>query len=69
MGYADVGYLSSPHKDRSQIGYIFTCGGATISWGLVKQTLIVTSYNHSKILALHKASHECIWFKIYDSTY
>ena len=31
VGYADVGYLSDPHKARSQIGYLFTCGGTAIS--------------------------------------
>jgi hypothetical protein len=27
VGYADAGYLSDPHKARSQSGYVFTCGG------------------------------------------
>ena len=31
FGYADVGYLSGPHKARSQIGYIFTYGNIVIS--------------------------------------
>ena len=30
-GYADFGYLYDPHKARSQIGYVFTCGNTTIS--------------------------------------
>ena len=29
-GYADSGYLSDPHKARSQTGYVFTCGNTTI---------------------------------------
>ena len=32
VGYADSGYLSDPHKARSQTGYLFTCGGTAISW-------------------------------------
>jgi hypothetical protein len=36
VGYADVGYLSDPHKGRSQIGYLFTCGNTAISWRSVK---------------------------------
>jgi predicted CoA-binding protein len=32
IGYADAGYLSDPHNGRSQTGYLFTCGGTTISW-------------------------------------
>ncbi|CAL2237733.1 unnamed protein product [Prunus armeniaca] len=63
VGYADAGYLSDPHKARSQTGYVFTCGGAAISWPSVKQTLVATSSNHSEILALHEASRECIWLR------
>ena len=36
VGYADAGYLSNPHKDRSQIGYLFTNGNTAISWRSVK---------------------------------
>ena len=32
IGYADAGYLSDPHKAKSQIGYVFTNRGTTISW-------------------------------------
>ncbi|KAM2508982.1 hypothetical protein ACFX1W_031120 [Malus domestica] len=32
VGYPDAGYLSDPHKTRSQMGYVFTVGGTTISW-------------------------------------
>ena len=31
IGYANARYLSDPHKARSQMEYIFTYGGATIS--------------------------------------
>ena len=31
LGYADTGYLSYPHKGRSQTGYVFNCKGTTIS--------------------------------------
>ena len=30
FGYADVGYLSNPHKARSQTGYVFNCNGIAI---------------------------------------
>ena len=60
LGYADVGYLSDPHKARSQTGYVFNCNGAAISWKYVKQAMVATSLNHSEILALHEASRERI---------
>ena len=63
IGYADAGYLSDPHKARSQTGYVFTCGGTAISWRSVKQTLTATSSNHSEIIAIHETSRECVWLR------
>ena len=63
MGYADAGYLSDPHNGRSQTGYLFTCGGTTISWRSMKQTITATSSNRVEILALHEASRECVWLR------
>ena len=63
VGYADAGYLSDPHKARSQTGYVFTYGNTAISWRSTKQTLVATSSNHSEILALHEASRECVWLR------
>ena len=63
VGYADAGYLSDPHKARSQTGYIFTIGDTTISWRSTKKTLVATSSNHAEILALHEASYECFWLR------
>jgi hypothetical protein len=61
--YADVGYLSDPHKGRSQIGYLFTCGNTAILWRSVKQTISATSSNHSEIIAIHEVSRECVWLR------
>ena len=63
MGYSDAGYLSDPHNTRSQTGYVFLSGGTAISWRSVKQTFVATSSNHSEILALHEAGHECAWLR------
>ena len=63
LGYADAWYLSDPHKARSQTGYVFSCNGVAISWKSVKQTMVATPSNHSEILTLHEASHECIWLR------
>ena len=63
LRYADAGYLSNPHKSRSQIGYVFNYNGTTISWRFVKQTMVVTSSNHSEILAIHETSCKCIWLR------
>ena len=63
VGYADAGFLSDPHKARSQTGYVFKNGDTAISWRSTKQTLVATSSNHSEILALHEASRECSWLR------
>ena len=36
------------------------CGGASISWRLMKQTIAATSSNHAEILAIHEANRECV---------
>ena len=63
MGFADAGYLSDPHKGRSQTGYVFTMGNTAISWRSTKQTLVATSSNHAEIIALHEAVRECLWLR------
>jgi hypothetical protein len=61
LGYTNAGYLSDPHNDRSQTGFVFLQGGTTISWKSSKQTLVSTSTNHSEIIALYEASREYVW--------
>lgn len=39
VGFADAGYLFDPHNGRSQTGYVFMCGGTSISWRSMKQTM------------------------------
>ncbi|XP_070677974.1 uncharacterized mitochondrial protein AtMg00810-like [Malus domestica] len=63
VGYADAGYLSDPHRTRSQMGYVFIVGDTAIFWRSTKQTLVTTSSNHAEILALHEASRECFWLR------
>ncbi|PHU03481.1 F-box/kelch-repeat protein [Capsicum chinense] len=63
IGHADDGYLSDSHKARSQIGYMFICGGTAISWRYTKQFIVVTSSNHAEIIAIHEASRECVWLR------
>ncbi|XP_065625193.1 secreted RxLR effector protein 161-like [Quercus suber] len=60
VGYADIGYLFDPHKGQSQTGYLFTYGNTAISRRFVKQAIFATSSNHAEIIAIHKASRECV---------
>ena len=63
IGYTDAGFLSNPHNGRSQTRYFFTCGGTVVSWRSTKQTLAATLSNHAEIIAVYKASWECVWLK------
>ena len=63
VGYADAGYLSDPHKARSQTGYGFICGGTAISRRSTKQSIVATSSNHAEIIVIHEASRECVWVR------
>ena len=64
FGYTDAGYLLDPHNAKSQTRYVFNCNGTAISWRSFKQTMVVTSSNHSNIIAIHEASCECIWLRL-----
>ncbi|GKD78278.1 hypothetical protein Tco_1340899 [Tanacetum coccineum] len=63
VSFADAGYMSDPHTGRSQPGHVFTSSNAAISWRSVKQTMSATSSNHTKILAIHEPSRECVWLR------
>ena len=63
LGYADAGYLSDPHKGRSQTRYVFNYNSTTILGRSVKQTMVATSRNHLEILAIHEASCASIWLR------
>jgi hypothetical protein len=55
-------FLIHTKIDHKQ-GILFTCGNTTISWRSVKQTISATYSNHSEIIAIHEASHECVWLR------
>lgn len=61
--YANIRYLSYPHKAHLWTCYVFMCVNTTISWRSTKQILVVTTLNHSKIFTFHEESNECIWLR------
>ena len=42
-GYSDANWISNVKDSKSQSGYVFTLGGATVSWKSSKQMVIVRS--------------------------
>lgn len=62
-GYSDASWCSEPDECRSTGGYVFTLGGAAISWKSKKQTMIAQSSMESEFFALASAGDEAEWLK------
>ena len=63
IGYADAGFRSDPHSEKSQSVFVFTFGGTAISWKSVKKTMVTTPSTHAELLAIFEASKECSWLR------
>ncbi|CAL8092418.1 unnamed protein product [Prunus armeniaca] len=62
-GYSDANWISDTKDSNSTSGYVFTIGGAAISWRSTKQTVIARSTMESEFIALDKASEEAEWLR------
>nr|GEV44210.1 zinc finger, CCHC-type [Tanacetum cinerariifolium] len=60
-GYSDTNWISDIKDSRSTSGYMFTLGGAVISWKYSKQTVIAKSTMESEFIALDKCGKEAKW--------
>ena len=60
-GYTDANWISEIKDSRSTSGYVFTLGGAAISWKSSKQTVIARSTMESEFIALDKCGEEAEW--------
>ena len=56
--YSDANWISDTKDSKSTSGYLFTIGGAMISWKSSKQTCIARSTMESEFIALDKAEEE-----------
>jgi len=59
----DANWIADFEESKSPSGYIFTLGGATVSWKSSKQTCITHSTMESKFIALNKAGEKVKWFR------
>ena len=57
-GYSDTNWIFGTNDSKSTSGYVFTIGGAVISWKSSKQTCIARSTMESEFIALDKAGEE-----------
>ncbi|CAL8091268.1 unnamed protein product [Prunus armeniaca] len=62
-GYSDANWISNDLETNSTSGYVFTLGGASISWKSSKQTCIARSTMESEFVALDKAGEEAEWLR------
>ena len=62
-GYSDANWISDNTETKSTNGYVFTLGGAAISWKSSKQTCIARSTMESEFIALDKAAEEAEWLR------
>ncbi|XP_047314621.1 secreted RxLR effector protein 161-like [Impatiens glandulifera] len=64
-GYTDDNWISDMKDSKSKSGYIFTLGGAAISWKSSKQTIIARSTMESEFIALDKCGEEDEWLCLF----
>jgi len=62
-GYSDANWISDTNDSKSTSGYVFTLGGAAVSWKSSKQTCIARSTMESEFIALDKTGEEAEWLR------
>ena len=62
-GYCDANWISDTRDSKSTSRYVFTLGGAAVSWKSSKQTCIARSTMESEFIALDKAGEEAEWLR------
>ena len=62
-GYIDATWISDSKNTKSTSRYVFTLGGAVISWKSTKQTVLTRSTMESEFIALDKATKEAEWLR------
>ena len=62
-GFSDASWITGAHDNKSTTGWIFTLGGAAISWASKKQTCISHSTMEAEFTALAAAGKEAEWLR------
>ena len=62
-GYSAANWISDTKDSKSTSGYVFTLGGAAVSWKSSKQTCIARSTMESEFIALDKTGEEAEWLR------
>jgi hypothetical protein len=62
-GYSNANWISDVDDLYDTSGYVFTLGGATVSWRSCKQTILTRSTMEAELAALDTATLEADWFR------
>ena len=63
--YCEANWISDTRDSKFTSGYVFTLGGAAVSWKSSKQTCIARSTMESEFIALDKAGEEVEWLRYF----
>ncbi|KAM0968159.1 hypothetical protein TB1_015836 [Malus domestica] len=63
VGYTDSDFAGCLDDRKSTSGYVFTLGGAAVSWKSVKQKALATSTMEAEFIALFEATKKWLWLK------
>ena len=63
IGYADSDWATNQDNRRSTTGYVFTLGGAAISWSSKKQASVALSTTEAEYMALSAANQEALYLR------
>ena len=62
-GYSDFNWISDADEVKATSGYVFTLGGAAVSWRSCKQTILTRSTMEAELTALDTATVEAEWLR------
>jgi hypothetical protein len=60
-GYSDANWISDVNELYATSGYVFTLGGAIVSWRSCKQTILMRSIMEAELAALDTATVKADW--------
>ena len=63
LRYSDANWISNDKDSKSLSGYVFTLGGAAVSWKSSKQMVIARSTMEYEFIALDKCGEEAEWLR------
>ena len=61
--YSDFSWISDSDEIKAMSGYVFTHGGAAVSWRSCKQTILTRSTMEAELTTLDTATVEAEWLR------